>query len=158
MSPSDPGGVDVVLVIDPDHDRPQETVARLGAWGYEGDGCLYIVGTDAWVERTLVGNRLTAAVYVYDTLLKQLKLDLTEFPHRSAADSGAVLVLSVTATVDPELYAEAGDGTAVFSAEAGVTDEQVVEAIQNEEEWPMIFAAPPAPEQSPGVTPPLGDA
>ncbi|HEY1175906.1 MAG TPA: hypothetical protein VGF17_07085 [Phytomonospora sp.] len=154
VNPSDPGGVDVVLVVDPDHDRAQETVGRLGDWGYEGDGALHIVRTDAWIERRLVGDRLTAEVYVYDTLLKQLKLDFAEFPRRSAVDPDAVLVLSVDAVVDAELYAEADSGTAVFCAGPGVTDEQVVEAIQNEEEYPMLFLAPPTLDDLGRVGPP----
>lgn len=158
VDPADPAGVDVVLVVDPDHDRRQETVGRLGDWGYEGDGALHIVRTDAWIERRLVGDVLTADVYVYDTLLKQLKLDLGEFPARSPVDPDAVLVLSVSATVDAELYAEADGGTAVFCAEPGVTDEEVVEAIQNEEEWPMLFPAPPSPEDLGRVGPPPSPA
>ena len=147
VNPADPDGVDVVLVVDPDGDQSERIVAEIGAWGHEGDGALFIIPGDAWIERRVEGATLTVDVYVYEHLLRQLKVDLSAYPVRALVDERAVRVLSHSKEVDVELYAEAEPATAVYGAPTGTTPEEVVAAIADEEDWPMIFAPPPSPEE-----------
>lgn len=147
VNPADPGGVVVVLVVDPQGDAAEQIVAEIGAWGYEGDAALFIVPSDAWIERRVDGRTLTVDVYVYEYLLGQLNVDLTAYPVRALVDPRAVRVLSFSKDVDVELHAEADAATAVFSTPSGTSADEVIAAIADEEDWPMIFNPPPTAEE-----------
>ncbi|MEU5697084.1 hypothetical protein [Actinosynnema sp. NPDC020468] len=120
----DSEGTAVVLVVDQEGTPQERAVAGLGARGYEGDECLYLVQTDGWVDRRVVGDVLTLDVVL-------------------AGETGPTVLLSVTTRVDPVAYARAGAETVVLVAAPGESAGSALDTALSGEEWPLIVA--PAP-------------
>ncbi|MFI8435643.1 hypothetical protein ACIGJO_18200 [Streptomyces sp. NPDC079020] len=144
LDPDDPDSVTPVVIVAEGSTPAEDAVTRLGAYGYEGDDCLYIVQTDGWAERRLEGELLTVDIVAYPAVLKGLETDADLFPERSAADPEALRLLRVSARVSPGTYARATDITAVLTAPAGTPAEEVVDEARSGESWPLILA--PRPE------------
>ncbi|MET9658008.1 hypothetical protein [Streptomyces sp. NPDC006510] len=136
VNPDEPDVPVAVLCVDPDGSPGERAVARLGDYCYEGDGVLFLSGTDGWAEHTLDGHRLTVDIAVLPSALGQTGTDPAAFPDRSTADPEAVLVLRAEAEVDPELYARAAPATAVFT---GAPDR----ALDAEAGRPVLLGPPP---------------
>ncbi|MFC5663157.1 hypothetical protein ACFP3U_09195 [Kitasatospora misakiensis] len=143
INPDDPGAPVVALLVDPDGPPGERAVAKLGWYGYEGDGASYLLPTDGWAEHALDGERLTVAVAAYPSALERLGADPAAFPERSPAVPKAALVLHAEAAVDPALYARAGAATAVFAAGPGLALDDV---LAGEDAWPVVLPPPPPAE------------
>ncbi|MCX4677224.1 hypothetical protein OG413_18280 [Streptomyces sp. NBC_01433] len=143
LDPDEPDSVTLVVVVAEEASEDERAVARLGVYGYEGDGCLYFVQTDGWAERRLDGELLTVDIVAYPVVLKGLEADAELFPERSSADPAALRLLRVSAHVSPGMYERAQDSTAVLTAPAGRPAEQVVAEARSGENWPLILAPPP---------------
>ncbi|MFD7623616.1 hypothetical protein [Streptomyces sp. NPDC059802] len=115
VDPDEPDVPVVTLCVDPEGSPGERAVARLGDHCYEGDGVLFLAGTDGWAEHTLDGRRLTVDIVVHPSVLGRTGAELAAFPGRSAADPEALLVLRAETETDPELYARAAPATAVFT-------------------------------------------
>ncbi|MEV6478089.1 hypothetical protein [Streptomyces sp. NPDC051657] len=144
LDPDDPDAVTLVVVVAEQADHQERAVARLGAYGYEGEDCLYLVRTDGWAERRLDGELLTVDIVAYPALLKGLEEDGERFPERSSADPAAVRLLRVEARVDPAAYARAAEVTLVLTAPAGSPAEEAVALVRSGEDRPLVVA--PRPE------------
>ncbi|MER5983046.1 hypothetical protein [Streptomyces sp. NPDC001787] len=144
LDPDDPESVTLVVTAAEGRTPGEDAVARLGAYGYEGDGCLYFVRTDGWAERRLDGELLTVDIVAYPAVLKGLEAEADRFPERSAADPEALRLLRVSARVSPGTYARAADITAVLTAPAGTPAEEVVAEARSGGSRPLILA--PRPE------------
>ncbi|GAB2898654.1 hypothetical protein [Streptomyces mayteni] len=140
--PDEPRTPVVMLVVDPEGSPGERAVARLGGYGYEGDGAFYLPRTDGWAERALDGGRLVVDVAVWPSLLRRIGVDPAQFGRRSAVDPEAALVLRAEAEVDPAAYAGAGAATAVFTAGAGRALDDGFPAV---DDWPLLLAPPPEP-------------
>ncbi|MFF2848622.1 hypothetical protein ACFVT5_20185 [Streptomyces sp. NPDC058001] len=134
------GARQLVLVLDEPDSVGEQAVLALGNYGYEGDGVLYIVATDAWIEHTREGDVLTADVMAYPLT----DLDVTAFTEMSAHAPEAHRLLRVRTTVDPALCPGGDEAVAVWFAEPSDTDDDVIAAINAAEEWPLLFAPRPA--------------
>ncbi|MET8701392.1 hypothetical protein ACFVUH_15820 [Kitasatospora sp. NPDC058032] len=141
INPDDPDAPVVALLVDPDGPPGEQAVAKLGWYGYEGDGAFFLLPTDGWAEHSLDGDRLTVAVAAYPFTLRQIGADPDAFPERSPAAPEAALVLHADAVVDPGLYARAATATAVFSAGPGLALDDV---LAGDDAWPVVLAPPPA--------------
>ncbi|MFJ6570544.1 hypothetical protein ACIQNU_24330 [Streptomyces sp. NPDC091292] len=134
------GAHQLVLVLDEPDAAGEQAILALGGYGYEGDGVLYIVATDGWIEYAREGDVLTADVMAYP--LKDL--DLTPFPETSSLDQRAHRLLRVRTPVGQAVPLGPDEGVAVWFAKPSDTDEDVVAAINAVEDWPLIFAPGPA--------------
>ncbi|MFE7463229.1 hypothetical protein ACFU6R_03875 [Streptomyces sp. NPDC057499] len=143
VDPDEPEVPVVTLRVDPDGAPGERAAARLGDHCYEGDGVLYLVRTDGWAEHALDGDRLTVGLAVYAAVLTRMGVDPAEFPDRSAADPGAVLILRAEAVVDPELYARAAPATALLVGAPDGTPEEGGD-------WPVLLAPAPGGEPTSG--------
>lgn len=143
LDPDEPDSVTLVVVVAEEGAEDEHAVARLGAYGYEGDGCLYFVQTDGWAERRLDGELLTVDIVAYPAVLEGLEADAELFPGRSSADPAALRLLRVSGRVSPGLYARAQDSTLVLTAPAGTPAGQVVAEARSGENWPLVLAPPP---------------
>lgn len=143
LDPDDPDSVTLVVIVAGGEAVDEDAVARLGLYGYEGDGCLCLVQTDGWAERRLDGELLTVDIVAYPAVLKGLEVAADRFPERSAADPEAVRLLRVSARVDPGAYARATDITAVLTAPAGTPAGQVVAQARSGEHQPLVLAPQP---------------
>ncbi|MFE6870772.1 hypothetical protein ACFVFS_29975 [Kitasatospora sp. NPDC057692] len=141
INPDDPDAPVVALLVDPDGPPGERAVARLGRYGYEGDGAFHLLATDGWAERSLDGDRLTVAVAAHPFTLRQIDADPEAFPERSATAPEAALVLRADAVVDPGLYARADTATVVFSAGPELTLDDV---LAGDDAWPVVLAPAPA--------------
>ncbi|WLQ48322.1 hypothetical protein P8A21_12785 [Streptomyces poriferorum] len=149
LDPDEPDSVTLVVIVAEGADgaeggaADEDAVARLGLFGYEGDGCLYFVQTDGWAERRLDGELLTVDIVAYPAVLKGLEAAADLFPERAAADPEALRLLRVSAQVSPGTYAQAADITAVLTAPAGTPAEQVLAEARSGGHWPLILAPQP---------------
>ncbi|WP_034092158.1 hypothetical protein [Streptacidiphilus albus] len=143
INPDAPEDVHLVVAVDPAGPVGERAVAGVAVWGAEVDGAVYILQTDAWVERALRGDRLTVDVMAYPRLLSYADAEAADFPERPLTDPDAVRLLRVVTTVDPVAYGQAGEETVVLDVPAGSSAAEVVAAIQSGEDWPTIYA--PAP-------------
>ncbi|PWW60251.1 hypothetical protein [Actinokineospora spheciospongiae] len=85
------------------------------------------------------GDRLTVDVVAYPAALKQVDVDPARFLGRSSVDAEAVVVLRVETRVDPQVFARADPGVAVFALEPGQTLDDVLAC---DESWPIVIAPP----------------
>jgi hypothetical protein len=145
VDPDAPDEVVLMVVVDPAGTPGERAVARLADYGYEGDGALYLVRTDGWVERRLDGRTLVIDVVAYPALLEGADLAGAGFPERSQVDPQAVRLLRLTTVVDPVEYAHAPEATAVLSAPAGSTPDGILAAVRAGDAWPVIYGPPPDP-------------
>ncbi|WP_327675605.1 hypothetical protein [Kitasatospora sp. NBC_00458] len=146
INPDDPDAPVVALLVDPEGPPGERAVARLGWYGHEGDGAVFLLPTDGWAEHALDGDRLAVDIAVYPFALEQIGVDPAHFPARSPIVPQAALVLRAETAVDPELYARAADtGTAVFPAAPDRTLDQVLAG----DDWPTLLAPPPPPDTEP---------
>ncbi|WP_327711146.1 hypothetical protein OG912_23605 [Streptomyces sp. NBC_00464] len=149
LDPDEPDSVTLVVIVAEGVEgvegdaADEDAVARLGLFGYEGDGCLYFVQTDGWAERRLDGELLTVDIVAYPAVLKGLEAAADLFLERSAADPEALRLLRVSAQVSPGTYAQAADITAVLTAPAGMPAEQVLAEARSGGYWPLILAPQP---------------
>lgn len=139
VNPDEPDVPVVTLVVDPDGPPGERAVARLGDYCYEGDGAFHLLPTDGWIEHTLDGDRLEAAVAVHPFALGQVGVDASAFPDRSALDPEAALVLRAECPVEPGRYALTPPLTAVFTAAPDRAPDDVVA----EDGLPMILGLRP---------------
>jgi hypothetical protein len=144
VDPDLPDEVMLIVVVDPAGTAGERAVSSLGMSAYEGDGAFYLARTDGWVERRLDNRTLTVDVVAYPVVLDD-DIELAEFTERSAVDPAALRLLRVTATVDPVLYRSAVAGTVIWKAPAGSSVDQVLAAIQDQSDWPLLCAPPPTP-------------
>jgi hypothetical protein len=121
VDPDTPDGVVLVVVVDPEGDHGERAVSRLGLSAYEGDTGFHLARTDGWAERRLDGDRLTVDV----------------------VDGEAARLLRVTATVDPAEYARAAEVTVVWEAPSGTPAEQVIAALRDQADLPLVLAPGP---------------
>jgi hypothetical protein len=121
VDPDTPDGVVLVVVVDPEGDQGERAVSRLGLSAYEGDTAFHLARTDGWAERRLDGDTLTVDV----------------------VDGGAARLLRVTATVDPAEYARAAEVTVVWEAPSGTPAEQVIAALRDQADLPLVLAPGP---------------
>ena len=126
----------LLLILDAPDAPGEQAVVALGDHGYEGDNALYVVATDGWVEQELGGDRLTSYVVAYP----REGTAIDAFTERSELDADARRLLRVTSPVDPEAYARLGDAVLIWFAEAGDSDERVIDAINEVEEWPLVLS------------------
>ncbi|WP_406450112.1 hypothetical protein OG782_11990 [Streptomyces sp. NBC_00876] len=143
LDPDDPDAVTLVVTVAEGRAADEDAVAGLGRYGYEGDGCLYLVQTDGWAERRLDGETLTVDIVAHPAVLKGLETAADLFPGRSAADPEALRLLRVSAQVSPAAYARATEITAVLTAPAGTPAEQIVAQARSGGNWPLILASQP---------------
>ncbi|MED7948119.1 hypothetical protein PUR61_08590 [Streptomyces sp. BE20] len=144
INPDDPDAPVVALLVDPEGPPGEQAVAKLGWYGHEGDGALFLLPTDGWAEHALDGDRLAVEVAVYPFTLEQIGADPADFPARSPIVPEATLVLRAETAVDPALYARAADtGTAVFTA---APDRTLDEVLAGDDAWPVLLSPPPAPD------------
>ncbi|CCH30112.1 hypothetical protein ABZ816_41280 [Actinosynnema sp. NPDC047251] len=140
VNPDEPEVPVVVVVIDPEGPPAEQVLNNLSSYCYEGDGVLYFAQTDGWAESALAGDRLTVDIVAHPAALKQVDVDPERFPVRSATDPEAVVVLRVETRVDPQVFARAEPGAAVFALGP---DETLEDALADEESWPIVVAPPP---------------
>ncbi|MEU0356600.1 hypothetical protein [Streptomyces cyaneofuscatus] len=142
LDPDDPDSTTLVVVV-AEEGHHERAVAGLVPYGYEGDGCLYLVRTDGWAERRLEGRRLIVDIVAYPALLEGLDGGAERFPERSDADPAALRLLRVRASVDPDAYERASEVTLVLTAPAGTPAEEAVALVRSGEDWPLVVAPPP---------------
>lgn len=143
MDPDAPEAVVVAVVVDPEGTPEERAVGELFSCAYEGDGSFMLVRTDGWAERRLQGEVLTVDIVVYPAVLKMLEIDAAGFPERSLVEPDAVRLLRVSTRVAGRQYEQALDPTAVLTAPAEATPQQIVAGLHSGEEWPLILAPPP---------------
>ena len=121
LVPGEPDQVAVVVAVLVDGVPGERAVGELGARGYESDDALYILTSDAWVERDLDGTRLTVDFVVPEKLLR------------------------VTGEVDPAEYARASDVTIVVLGDNGDSLDEAIATLIADGEWPLVFGTADAP-------------
>jgi hypothetical protein len=144
MDPEAPEAVVVAVVVDPAGTAEERAVAALFSHAYEGDGTFLLVRTDGWAERRMDGDVLTVEIVVHRAVLEALGIDRAGFPERPLVRPEAVRLLRVSAPVAGGRYEQALEVTAVLSAPAGATPEQIMADLHSGEAWPLILAPPPA--------------
>ena len=75
-----PDVAEPVLLASADGPPGERAVVRLGEVGHEGDDVLYVLGTDAWVERTFDGTTLRVSIHAWDQVLAGLGVDVEVLP------------------------------------------------------------------------------
>ncbi|MEU3056941.1 hypothetical protein [Streptomyces griseus] len=143
LDPDDPDAETLVVVVSDVPDHHERAAARLASYGYEGDGCLYLVQTDGWAERRLEGDLLTVDIVAHPALLRGLEADRERFSAPSSADPAALRLLRVETRVDPAAYGRASGATLVLTAPAGTPAEEAVALVRSGEDWPLVLTPPP---------------
>ncbi|MFB8104380.1 MULTISPECIES: hypothetical protein [unclassified Streptomyces] len=146
LDPDDPDCTTLVVVVTEEEGHQERAVAGLVPYGYEGDGCLYLVRTDGWAERRLEGRQLTVDIVAYPALLDGPEGGAERFPERSDADPAALRLLRVRACVEPDAYERASEVTLVLTAPAGTPAEEAVALVRSGEDRPLVVAPPPERE------------
>lgn len=143
VSPEDPQELVLAIVVDPDGGSADRAALQLWSGAYDGDGVSYLVRTDGWAERSLVGDELTVDLVVYPNVLRQLGVDEAAFGERSPIEPEAVRLLRVSAKVDVDEYQQVAMPTVVLPASPGTTSEQLLAMIGDGDVEPLILAPPP---------------
>jgi hypothetical protein len=129
LVPSEPDQLAVVVAVLVDGAPGERAVGELGAHGYECDDALYLLTSEAWVERVLDGTRLTVDFVV------AAETDAVPDPD----GSGVVRLLSVSGDVDPVEYGRVADETIVVLGDKGDSLDEAIATLTADGEWQLVF-------------------